>query len=349
MFIHFVEKETVVKRFKFFLMAIIAFGFVAGGCPCGPPKVEPIEEIKPNETAFVVPLEGATKKDQAQFMSLEYLEGAKVATKRVIIPVRERDIGRAWWSYEWIPTVKVIKVDRTPITREWTAEKSTGTTKANQAIYVESKDSIGFGVGVNVTAMIQEEDAAQFLYAYAGKPLQLILDQNVRGLVTAILSREFGVRDLQACKADKKPISDILDKEVKEKFAPFGVTVTNIGLVGGLAYEDKEIQKSINDAYVAEMSITQAQNEKKAQDERNELMVAKAIAERKAAEEFAKAQEAMIAKVRLQIEQIKAEAMKAMTEKWNGEVPKNVVPNGGMFLFNMDIEGAKTSHNGGKK
>ena len=62
---------------------------------------------------------------------------------------------------------------------------------------VESKDSIGFAIGVNITAMIQEEDASKFLYYYAGAPLSTVIDNNVRGMVSSILSEEFGVRELR--------------------------------------------------------------------------------------------------------------------------------------------------------
>ena len=47
------------------------------GC-VGPAKVLPIVEIEPNETAFLVPMEGASKEDQARFMSEEFLQENKV-------------------------------------------------------------------------------------------------------------------------------------------------------------------------------------------------------------------------------------------------------------------------------
>lgn len=54
---------------------------------CGPPLVEVIEEIEPNETAFVISLEDDADKQQ-QFESVEYLEKQKVAAKRINIPTR---------------------------------------------------------------------------------------------------------------------------------------------------------------------------------------------------------------------------------------------------------------------
>lgn len=321
------------KGFWTYLMVLV-IAFSAIGC-IPPPKVEKIIEINTNETAFLVPLEGRSKAGQAKFMSLEYLEEAKVATKRVSLPQRGKKIGRFAWNIEWIPTMRVIKVNRTPITREWTQSAKTGTTKNDDAIWVESKDSIGFSVGVNITALISEDNAADFLYYYAGKPLRDVIDQNIRGFVTSILSREFGNRDLTDCKKDKKEISELALNQSVTNFKQMGITITNLGLVGGLTYEDKEIQEAINAAYTAEMSIKRADMERKAQVNINAKKVSIAVAEREAAEEFAKAQEAMIAKVRLEIERIKAEATKIAANKWDGKVPSKILPEGSAFLFGL--------------
>jgi len=319
-------------NWKKYLFTVLVLGmtFNITGC-IKPPRVEMIRTIETNETAFLVPMEGKTKAGQAQFMSLEYLEDAKVATKRVSLPQREQKIGRFAFQIKWIPTMKVIKVDRTPVTREWTSDDKTGTSKVDQAIWVESKDSIGFAIGVNITALITEDNAATFLYYYAGKPLSNVIDENIRGLITAVLSREFGNRDLTKCKIDKKEISSVVLSEAKESFSKKGITIENLGLVGGLTYEDKEIQTAINEAYVAEMDIKKAEMQKDAQIAKNEKKVSIAIAERKSAEEFAKAKDAMVLKTQLEIEMIRA-------NKWNGEVPRNIVPSNSQFLFSLNNE-----------
>jgi hypothetical protein len=198
-----------------FIGALLLLSTALSLSACGPYKVMPLEEIKPNETAFLVPLEGASKSDQGKFMSIEYLEGAKVATKRVEIPTRRRETSRMPGGYEWIPTMKVIRVDRSPVTRELTKGKESGTSSANQAIAVESLDSIGFSVGVNTTAMIEESDAAKFLYYFAGKPLSAVMDENVRGYVQTFLGQEFGKRPLQQCKEEKAAIFQALQEAIR--------------------------------------------------------------------------------------------------------------------------------------
>lgn len=303
---------------------------------CAPVQIDPIEEIGTNETAFVVPLEGASKTEQGRFMSLEYLQQAKVATKRVTIPLRYRQTGRMYFEAEWIPTMRLIKVNRTPVTREWVEPAKTGTSTKDDSIQVESKDSIGFSVGVNITALVAEEDAAKFLYYYAGKPLEQVVDENVRGYVTSVLSREFGFRNLEQCKTDKKAIADLLQQDCQDTFSKMGITISNLGLVGGLNYSDKEIQTSINNAYVAGMKILETENDAKAQVNINLKELSMAQNNRAMAEEFAKAAVAQVQKTQLQIELTKAEALKTAAEKWNGSMPASILPQGSNLLFGLD-------------
>jgi len=71
----------------------------------------------------------------------------------------------------------------------------------DQAIAVESLESIGFSAGATITVSIKEEDAPTFLYYYFGKKLDDVVDQNVRSFVQMVLSREFGNRNLSDCAA----------------------------------------------------------------------------------------------------------------------------------------------------
>jgi len=298
---------------------------------CGPARVLPLETVGPNETAFVIPLEGATG-TQEKFESIEFLAKHKVLTKRIEIPVRERSIGRMWWDYEWIPTVRVIKVDRSLVTREWA--QSAG--KNVNAVAVESIDSIGFHVGVNLTTFITEEDAATYLYFHTSKPLADVVDQNVRGFIQDQLATAFGQLSLEESKRQKARIFAETEKETIAHFKKYGVTISNIGNAGGLEFDDPKIQAAINDTANAEMSIQVAMKEKLAQDERNKRIVASAQAEAEAAREFAKAQEAQVAKVRLEIERMKAEAQLTAAQRWNGNAPASVLPEGSGFMFGLD-------------
>ena len=301
-----------------------AFFFCAGLTGCGPYPTEQAVEVKNNETAFVVPLEGDSKAKQAQFMSIEYLERAKVATKRILIPLRKKQNGRAWCDYEWIPLARVIVVDRSPVTREW-LEKD--------GIKVESLDSVGFTVGVNATAMIREEDAAKFLYYYPGNSLSDVMNRNVKGYIQNVLAREFGSRNLSKCQLEKKDIVLGLAKELTAHFAQYGITISSVGIADGMSYDNVEVQKTIDAVFVNETRVKQAGQEREAQKIINEKDLSIARNERAKAEEFAKAAEAQTRMVELKIRQMEAEAKLESAKRWDGKTPSGVVPANSPFLF----------------
>lgn len=333
-----------MKKIKFLIITYCLVSlFTVTGC-VKPAKVDVYEEIQPYETAFVVPLEGNSK-DQKQMMSIEFLEKSKVATKRIYIPQTEVKTGRFYWNIKYVPTIRIIRVDRSPISFEWVK---------NKAIPVESKDSIGFKVGININAYIDEKDTAVFLYYYPSKNLQTVLSKEVYSQATEILSREFAKYDLEGspdiCDKNGKIIKegefgaremkgDIVDtakKHLVNYFAKKGVTITTFGLVGGLTYEDKEIQTAINDNFKSELEIKNRRNERIAQEEINTKELSIAENDRKKAEEFAKAAEARTKQMNLEIAMIKAQAQKIAAEKWNGQLPANILPQNSNILFPLN-------------
>lgn len=320
---------------------------------CGPAKVLPLENINSNETAFVIPIEGTA--DQEKFESVEFLTKHKVVSKRIEIPVRERSTGRMWYEYEWIPTVRVIKVDRSLVTREWVHNKAEVKDKDGKviptadAIPVESKDSIGFKVGINITAFITEENAPTYLYYHTSKQLSEVIDQNVRGYVQDRLAQKFGALTLEECKSAKGRIFEEVSKETIANFSTYGITIATVGNAGGLEFEDAKIQDSIDATARAEMAIEIARKSKLAQDQQNALdaskaanenaiLIANAVAQRQASEEFAKARESQESRVRLEIERVKADAQYKAAERWNGDMPNSIVPAGSPLLFGLDTK-----------
>jgi enoyl-[acyl-carrier-protein] reductase (NADH) len=302
---------------------------------CKPVRVDPIKEIEPNETAFVVPLEIDTS-SQEKFESIEFLTQQQVAAKRIIIPQRERKVGRMPWSIEWIPIVRVLTVDRTPVTRNWIYDpKEYDNIGLSQKTFgVESKDSIGFSVGVNVSAYIDERDTATYLYYYRGGDLANVMDQNVREKVHTVLSQEFASRTLQECKVQKAEIRDALVKQVAEHFLKYGITITSIGLAEGLFFEQEEIQQAINDAYVAEMEVEREKQKTKAQEEINKRLLSLAQGEKAQALEFAAAAEERKKLVDIEIDKMRAEAFLEIAKKWDGKVP-HYLGGGENFLLNL--------------
>jgi len=208
-------------------------------------------EIDTSETGFLIPLEGNTG-TQARFQSEEYLRELKVAAKRVQITHRWSQEGRLPNSGRWIGTVRLIKVNRSPITREWTAEATTGTTAKNQAIWIESSDSVGFSMGFTCTAFIPEEQAAKFLYWYPSGSLADVMDSEVRGRIQQVAAEIAAKYPLDVLRAKKQEISDAVKRDITEFFAQRGVVITTIGMFGGMTYENGEIQKAIDNTVIAQ-------------------------------------------------------------------------------------------------
>ena len=240
-----------------FIVFAIGLMFVS----CRPYHEEIYVEIEPNETAFLIPLEEGTQDAQVKFKSAEYLDELKVAAKRVYTPTIWHQTGHVRLKGEWIPTVVVVKVDRAPVTREWTEDTETGTEKVKQDINVESKESIGFGIGITCTASIPEELASTFLYYYNGKTLNDVMDNNVRSFIQDILTREFGSRELSDCQGQRKAIFTLMDTTTTKFFLERGVRIDNLGAAGEFHYLNPEIQTAINLEFIAEKKRDAAENE----------------------------------------------------------------------------------------
>lgn len=326
---------------------------IFSGC-MKPYDVPEFERIESNETAFVIPITGASKDNQGKFNSAEFLNELKVATKRIQIPHMWVQTGRMYNSGEWIGTVRVLKVNRSPVSREWTVDSTSGTRDRDEGIYVESRDSIGFYVGVAITAAVEETDTALYLYRFpSGKLLDDVIDENIRSFVQTELSAEFGGLPLEdklnsedeviqkGCKTAKTEVFKQAAERIRNHFkATFGITISNLGLIGGLTYDDEEIQEGINNAYLEEMGIKQAENARLKQEKINETNLSIEVTNRKRAQEFSLALEAHSAKTELDIKRMNAEAnlerAKGFRERWSGNLPANMMPANSQFLFNVD-------------
>ena len=131
--------------------------------------------ILPNESAFFIPDTGANKETQAQFDSEAYLQGNKIAVKRFVIPHQKLSGsgGTSWLSTGWdfyVPTGRLIIVDRSPFSREWVANHNKGTSARDESIPCQSKEGVNISVGVSIGASVTEENAAKYLYHFGVLP-----------------------------------------------------------------------------------------------------------------------------------------------------------------------------------
>ena len=316
-----------MNRWAMILVLLVAAAALSG---CRPYDRPAFQEIDTSETGFLIPLEGNTN-DQLAFESEGYLENRKVATKRVQITHRWVKTGRLYWSGKWMDVVRLVKVDRSPVTREWTADSGSGTSSRNQAIWIESKDSVGFSVGFNCTAYIQEADTAKFLYMYRSKSLADMMDTEVRARIQSVAAEVAARYDLDVLRSRKQEIIDEVRSNSIPFFADRGITITTIGMFGGFTYQNPKIQDAIDDTFVAQQLKVISQAKYDAQEKENERVVLEAKAKadqiRAAAEGQADAIDRIAAATRqaennplfVQLKQLEVE--RDRIEKWDGRYP----------------------------
>jgi hypothetical protein len=275
-------------------------------------------EIKPNQTAFVIPLEGKTS-DQGKFESEDLLKKAQVATKRIEVPHKWVQTGRFNHQGEWKDTVRVLVVDRYPETREWSGKS---------AFVGESKDSIKFEQGISATAQIIEEDTAKFLYQYSGKDLKTVMDKEIRNKIGSVLLEKYGTMDIDKVRESKSKVIDHVRNVVEPYFKERGITLSNIGYIGDLKYLQADIQEAINKDF-------KAQQEKKAQATINAKNEEQAQSELKQAQDKAKAMKTLETMKELEIQEKIAEGLANGTLK----LPETLIMgDSGEMIFDLPVK-----------
>jgi len=303
---------------KRLVLSLIVCSMMSIGCkPYDKPE---FAEIQHHETGYLIPLEGKTKEGQAKFDSKEALEENRVSIKRIQIPHRWVQTGRLYFTGNYMDTVRLVVVNRTPETREWTADSGTGTTSNNDAIWLESCDSIGFSLGFNCTAFISEDDTSTFLYWYpttTADGTDIDVDRSVAGLAS-VMDKEVRARvsmlgnyvasqyDLDDLRAKKQEILDVVRNGVPEEldadgnmvqerlqgtiehFASRGVTISNLGHFGGFEYVESKIQDAINDTFVSQQEKVKTEAAFEAQAKVNERIELEAEATANKARTIAK-------------------------------------------------------------
>ena len=297
------------KKLVVLLLVIIMTCTMFSGCrkPYDKPEFVTIEA---SQTAFLIPLVGDTT-TQSAFESEELLTEAKVATKEIQIPHRWVQMGRRHWYGEWKPSATLIVVERKPVSRSWESGDSAAAS-SNRAIFGETADQIGIYVGMNCTAMIEEKDAAKFLYRYNNTPLEIVIDTDIKKLVEDRFNVETTKYTSTELGAAKGEIMEAVKNYVIPYFKEYGITITVLGMKEGVSYENDKIQKAIDEKFASEQELVIQQN-------KNEAAIAKAEADAKAKIMDAEAQAKANA---LLTESLTPELLEKMYyEKWDGKLP----------------------------
>lgn len=297
-----------------------------------------LETVGSNEEAFLLPYTESVDK-QVTSNNEEYLKKNLVYGKQVKIPQQWVQLGYESMGYngEWRPAAVLIKVDKSPVTREWTADPNSGTSNKNEAVWVMTSDQVEFSTGWTCTARIESrDDAVKFLHNYPNGSLVKVLDSELRGRLQSTFGLE--VTDQPMDKLRKEATPHILKTvtELTTFFKERGITVTNLGITGGFIYKDESIMKKMVEVFNAEQERSIAVAKTSAQEETNKKIVLEAtskadalLKERQAeadgiklvadakAYEITKASENQ--EIYVQLKQIELE--KAKLERWDGKFP----------------------------
>lgn len=308
---------------KIIAMTLVVIMLCCTFSGCKPYDKPEFVTIEASQTAFLIPLVGDTSQ-QASFESEELLLQAKIATKEIQIPHRWVQTGRWSNSGKWVPSATLIVVERKPVSRSWESGESTAES-SNKAIFGETADGIGIYVGMNCTAMIEETDAAKFLYRYNNTPLKKVIDTDIKKMVEDEFNMQTSKYKSSELLAHKADIMEAVKTKVVGYFKEYGITITVLGLKEGISYENPTIQEALDAKFASEQDLEIQLN-------KNAATIAKAEANAEAT--IIKA-EAQAEANRLLSESLTDEILKQQYyEKWDGKLPEVMTDNGSGVIVN---------------
>ena len=292
---------------------------------------EPIklEVIQPNEEAFLLPFTENIEL-QTSTHTEDYLRKSLVHTQQVKIP--QQWVPRGYETFgangEWRDAAILVRVDKTPVTREWTADPNSGTSSKNEAIWVMTSDQVEFSTGWTCTARVaSRDDAVKFLHNYPNGALAQVMDQEVRAKIQSAFGIEVTDLPMEELRLKATPhIQKVIDM-VTTFFAERGITITNLGISGGFVYKDPSIGKTLVEVFNAEQAKLIAIAETATQTEKNKTLQLEADSRAKAI---------------LTEREAEAEGIKLVADAKSYEMSKAIEdPDAYMLLKRLEIEQAK--------
>ena len=228
--------------------------------------------IMPNETAFWIPDNGGNKDSQGRMDSADYYQNNKVPLKRFIVP-HQQLTGSGWgpWGNYYVPTGRLILVDRTPFNREWTTSTERGTSARDEGFHCQDRDGHDVTAEITIGTSVFEDNAAKFLYrfgvkptpgnrfdpqvvftsVYFGRSLVEVMDTVGRGEIQALVCSQISVRDMDHVNNEAAAMLASIRKDSIEFFSPYGITLDYIGWAGTFTFSDG-VQSAIDRTFIAE-------------------------------------------------------------------------------------------------
>jgi SPFH domain / Band 7 family len=241
-----------------------------------------IYPILPNQSAFWIPEVGAVKDKQVQVDSEAFLNENKVQLNRFQIP-HQKLAGSAGnsifagWDY-FVPSGRLIIVDRTPFSREWVDSPERGTSTKKEGFPCQSKEGLNITIGVALGASVSQANAAKYLFrfgvlpprgevkgtadsvendgriiftsVYYSRSVQNVMDDFGRKKILELICDQITSRTFDKANEEAKLIKDTAAKQIVDFFAGYGITIDFMGWADTFTF-DKEVQDAVNRLYIA--------------------------------------------------------------------------------------------------
>lgn len=277
----FEAMRTLARRMGWFGLTLMLVTFTGCWRPFEPVN---LEIIQPNEEAFLLPFTESVDKQQSTHTE-EYLRKNLVHTQQVKIPQQWVPSGYevVFPKGQWRDAAILVRVDKSPVTREWTADSNSGTSTKNEAIWVMTSDQVEFSTGWTCTARIAtRDDAVKFLHNYPNGALTQVMDQEIRAKLQSAFGIEVTDLPMEELRLKATPHIQSVVSGVTSFFAERGITITNLGISGGFVYKDPSIIKMMVEVFNAEQKKAIAMAETSAQIEKNKTIQLEADSRAKA-------------------------------------------------------------------
>lgn len=319
------DLRRMLKSFSAAVLLFCVLGLTGCVRPFEPVK---LEVVGSNEEAFLLPFLGDSKK-QTSSNNEEYLKSNLVYGKQIKIPQQWVPKGYEWLGPNgvWQDAAVLIKVDKSPVTREWTADPTSGTSNKNEAVWVMTSDGVEWSTGWTITARIaSRDDAVKFLHNYPNGALKQVCDTEVRSKLQSTFGLEITDQPMSKLRTSATPHILSTVKTVTAFFKERGIEITNLGITGGFVYKDPTIMATLVKVLNAEQQKAISAAELAAQTDINKKSLSLKETEAEGIKLVADAKYYELEKSKenladyLQLKQL--ELQKELIARWSGNYPQ---------------------------
>ena len=237
--------------------------------------------VLPNQTAFWIPDAGNNIDTQTKLVSKEFNGAQKVEFKRFTIPHMKltNSSGSLFFGWDfYVPTGRLILVDRASYTRDWQSAAHKGTSSKDESMSCQTNEGLDWSIGLSIGVSVQDDDAFKFLNTfgilppegkirgtsdaidndgrilfqsvYYSRSVADVMDSVVHREIHTIICRQVMSRTLDQANLDMNQMMEVVEKQTKMYLANYGITLSFMGWADTVTFAP-DIQAAINRRYIA--------------------------------------------------------------------------------------------------